>query len=449
MADTDPFPNGFLWGAATAGHQIEGGNTASNWWEWEKLGLVDDGTRSGRACDYWNRYAEDHDLMAGLGFDVFRLGVEWARVEPEPGRFDEEAIGHYVDILTDARSKGLKICLTLNHWVVPEWFAEAGSWLGVNALAKWERFVRRIVPAVAANVDLWVTLNEPMVPVLAGYTSDHHPPQAGSLPAAARVFGRLLDAHQIAYHLIHELVAVAPDGGPTLVGYAAAYQYIEPFHESGPLRSVEAVASRLYRHVSYGAWDVAVRSGRVPMPFGRRHIEGLAGSYDFVGVNYYMRLSVRIGRGALSNVKSGEFAAPPGVEVTEMGWQVYPPGFRAILNEVAQTMGTPVYVTENGCCDSGDEVRRRYLASHLAQMRLAIDDGVDLRGYMVWTLTDNFEWREGFAKRFGIVAMDHDDPELRRRPRRSAEFLAAVAAQNGLSDELVATHAPGALDPWR
>ena len=150
-APTEPrrFPDGFLWGVATAGHQIEGGNVHSNWWAWEQLGLVDDGTTSGRACDYWNRWPEDHQLLVDLGQQALRLGVEWARLEPVEGEFDDDALAHYVEMLADLQARGLQVCLTLNHWVLPAWFADAGGWLADRALDRWERFVRHVVPALA------------------------------------------------------------------------------------------------------------------------------------------------------------------------------------------------------------------------------------------------------------------------------------------------------------
>jgi beta-glucosidase len=444
------FPEGFWWGTATAGHQIEGGNSHSNWWEWEKLGLVDDGTVSGRACDYWNRWAEDHDLLVELGQQGFRLGVEWARLEPSEGTFDDEALAQYVAMVADLQAKGLKVCLTLNHWVLPNWFAEIGGWLHPRAIERWERFVAHVVPALAPHVDLWVTLNEPMVPVLAGYLAGYHPPTKANPWLARKVFCRLLEAHAVAYHLVHGLVPRAPGGGPTMVGYANAYQAIEPYHEGGPLRPLEAVASKVVSWVSFDAWDHAVRTGLVPFPMGLGRlgprIARLAGTADFVGVNYYMRISVRLNPSSLSNVKSGEYDAPPGIETTEMGWQIYPPGFRAVLDRVSQRLDLPIFITENGCCDSGDDLRRAYLVSHLAAVHDAIADGADVRGYMHWTFMDNFEWREGFAKRFGLVEMDHTDPALTRRPRQSAAMMRTIIEGNALTQAIVDQHAPGALD---
>jgi len=449
------FPEGFVWGSASAGHQVEGGNVHSNWWAWEQQGLTNDGSRSGRACDVWNRYAEDHTRMRDYGFGMSRLGVEWARVEPEPGRFDEAALERYRAMLLDLQAKGMRVCLTLHHWVLPRWFAAAGGWLAPDAVTRFDAFVRRVARALGDLVDLWITLNEPMVPVLAGYLAGYHPPCRRAPLEAARVFEALLRAHAAAYHAIHAIAPRAPDGGRAQVGFAGAYQNVEPYHERGPLRALETPVARIVAQSSFRAWDESVRDGRVRWPFrfglpfgSGRPIPGLAGSVDFVGVNYYMRISVRLGLGTLSNVKSGGYDCPPGIERTEMGWQVHPPSFHAVLLDVHRFFGKPIYVTENGCCDSGDEMRRRYLLQHLAQVQRAIADGADVRGYLLWTFLDNFEWREGFEKKFGIVAVDPDDPDLVRRPKPSAEMYAEVIAANAITPGIVARFAPGALDRW-
>lgn len=443
------FPDGFWWGTATAGHQIEGDNVHSNWWAWEQTTAMNDGTRSGRACDYWNRFSEDHALMRSLGLGAFRLGVEWARIEPAAGSVDVAALDHYRRILDDLQARGLRVCLTLNHWVLPRWLAQRGGWLAPEALSAWEAFVRRVVAALGDAVDLWITLNEPMVPVLAGYVAAYHPPCRRSLREAARVFERLLRAHAIAWHAIHALRSRAPDGGPVLAGFAGAYQHVEPFHERGLLRVLERPLAALIARTSFLAWDESVLRGETcwPWGFGRR-VPDLAGSIDCIGVNYYTRFSALLGPTTISNVKSGQHVCPPGIERNEMGWQIFPPGFFEVLCDVQRRFGKPIWITENGCCDSGDATRRRYVVSHVAQMHRAILAGADVRGYLHWCFSDNFEWREGFAKKLGIVAMDHRDPALARRPRESARLLSEIARGNALTQQIVERFAPHALDAW-
>ena len=258
------------------------------------------------------------------------------------------------------------------------------------------------------------------------------------------MFCRLLEAHAVAYDLVHRLVPRAPDGGPTMVGYANAYQAVEPYHEHGPRRSLEAVASRIVSWVSFDAWDHAVRTGLVPAPMGLGRlgprIRRLAGTADFVGVNYYMRISVRLNPSSLSNVKSGEYDAPPGIETTEMGWQVYPPGFRSVLNRVSDRVGLPIYITENGCSATDvpaadglvyDTDRIMFLRSYLTQLQRATSEGVPVRGYFHWSLMDNFEWADGFGTRFGLLYVDYATQQ--RTPKLSASFYREVAVRNRLA----------------
>jgi beta-glucosidase len=445
-----PFPKDFLWGTATAGHQVEGGNVHSNWWAWEQRRRVNDGTVSGRACDYWNRYPEDHAFIAAQGHGVFRLGIEWARIESRRGHFDLRALDHYTTILQDLQTRGIKVCLTLNHWVVPQWFAAEGGWLAPRALAWWERFLRAVIPALAPCVDLWITLNEPMVPVLVGYVLGYHPPCRVRPFQAAKVFARLLRAHAIAYSLVHELVAEAPGGGPPQAGFAGAVQHVEPFHSQGVTRLLERPLAAFFEQVSFGAWEESLVTGCVALPFGRRQrVPDLAGSFDFVGLNYYMRVSMQVGAGTLANVKQGEFACPPGIETTQMGWQVYPPGFYEVVRAATKQFGKPIYITENGCASTDDAQRRSYLVTHLAQLQRAIADGSDVRGYFHWSLLDNFEWREGYTPKFGLVEVDFNDPELPRRPRPSAELFREVIEANALTDAIAERYAPGALARWQ
>ena len=442
------FPAGFWWGTATAGHQVEGDNRHSDWWAWEQRpGWVKDGRPSGAACDAWGRYAEDFAWIAAQGHTGYRLGIEWARLEPRPGRPDEEALTRYQAMLADLRRRGVRVCLTLNHWVLPRWFADRGGWLAADALDRWERLLRWVIPPLAPHVDLWITLNEPMVPALVGHLLAYHPPCEASPRRCARVFGRLLRAHALAYRLIHEL---APARGPRpQVGYAAAVQQVEPFHQRGWRARLERPLARLFARTSFGAWEESVATGRVAPPFGwGQRVPDPEGSLDFVGLNYYMRVSVRLALDTLANVKAGQFAAPDGVETTQMGWQVHPPGFGQVLRQARDRFGLPIYVTENGCATDDDAQRRRYLVTHLAELHRAIQSGCDVRGYMHWSLMDNFEWREGYAKRFGLVEVDRSDPALTRRPRPSAALLGEVARANALSGDAVARYAPDARAAW-
>ena len=440
------FPDGFVWGTATAGHQIEGGNKASDWWEWETLGLIEDGTRSGRAVDYWNRFEEDHALMASFGLKAFRLGIEWSRIEPERGRIDKDAIARYHEIFQSLRRHNIKICLTIYHWVLPAWVAEQGDWLNPKTLCHLEEFAKLVIDEFGEYPDLWVTLNEPMVPAVAGNLLGLFPPQRRSLRHYRSIVKALLKAHGCLYELIHQKVPIGPDGGPTKVGVAQAYPCIEPWGSGGMRGLYEKLMTPLAKYLGYGAWDNGILSGRSGvMGLGKRD-PALYDSYDFCGINYYFRMSLRFDGSKREQFYLDDMSVPEGITSTDMGWQIYPEGLYGMLEYAWRRFQRPIYITENGIADSGDELRPSYILRHVAQVYRAIEDGIPVKGYYHWSFIDNFEWREGFAKKFGLIEVDHTDDELERKPRPSAELFGEITKANGITREMVQKYAPEAME---
>ncbi|MBN2164356.1 MAG: glycoside hydrolase family 1 protein [Pontiellaceae bacterium] len=419
------FPSGFLWGSAVSGHQIEGTNRHSDWWHWELATPAQ--PESGKAIDYWNRFEEDHQLLADLGHQAFRIGIEWARLEPRKGEFDREAVEHYRRMLESLKKHGIKICLTLHHWVLPKWVADQNDWLNPDTVEQFLRYVEFIIAELGEFPDLWITLNEPMVALLAGNISRDFPPQRRSLRAFRRAACNMLRAHAGAYGLIHQHNAGA------CVGMAMAYPFFEPWGSRGLCGWYERQAKRFLDRLFYQAWDESARRGKLHWFFGGGEIEGLCDSIDFCGVNYYFRLSLCCSR---KHWKTGFLrldAVPDGVEVSDMDWQIWPSGLEAILQEVWGRFGKPIYITENGIADASDAKRPEYIASHLAAVHAALASGVDVRGYFHWSFIDNFEWKEGFAPRFGLVAVDYEDPALPRTPRPSAALYSRIIRDNGLT----------------
>ncbi len=441
------FPEGFLWGTSTAGHQIEGHNDKSDWWKFEQEGKVLDGSKSGVNIDYWNRYEEDHEIMTKLGYQLFRLGLEWARIEPEDGKFDMKAIERYRQILTSLRKRNIKICLTIYHWVLPLWFAESGGWLRPDAVGRFIRFSELVVKELGEFPDIWVTLNEPMVPAAAGYLAGEFPPEIKSPKKYGIVAKKLLECHARCYPLIHNNVKSAPDGSPTQAGIAMAYQWIEPWGSPGLAGKYEKIMSRLWEKGGFLGWDEAIISGRAPWYFGGGgEIPGLKDSYDFCGVNYYFRSSIKFDKTKSAQVFIDFQSVPDGIEKTQMGWQIYPPGFYKTFMRVWDMFKKPIYITENGIADDVDKQRPKYLLEHIAQVHRAIQSGADIRGYFQWSFIDNFEWREGFSKKFGLIACDANDPELKRTPRPSAYMYSDIIKENAITEEILKKYAPGAED---
>ena len=436
------FPDHFIWGTSTAGHQIEGGNAFSDWWAWEQKGLIDDGTVSGRAMDYWNRHEEDHALMAKLDYKGFRLGIEWARVEPQKGNFDRNVIEHYRSILQSLRHYGFKICLTLHHWVIPHWVADQDDWLNPDTVNQFLRYATFVIEELGTFPDLWVTMNEPMVPAIMGNFLGKFPPQRHSFKAYRAVSRAYLRAHAETYKLIHTMRPLAPDGTKTKVGVAMAYPWIEPWNSPGLAGWYERITASIARYAAFEGWDYTIRTGNPHWIHGGPAIAGIQNSYDYCGINYYMRVSLKYDRRIRGRYWVDDTQAPTGIKVTQMGWQIYPEGLYRTICSVWKKFGKPILITENGLADDTDEQRPRYIIEHLAQIHRALQEGIPILGYYHWSFVDNFEWQAGFAKRFGLIAVRHDDPDLIRVPRPSAYLYSEIAKQNAITRDMIDTYAP-------
>jgi beta-glucosidase len=439
MADRPmAFPGGFLWGTATAAHQVEGNNTNNDWWAFEQRpGAIWHGDRSGLACGWWQNAERDFDLMAEMGHNTHRLSVEWSRIEPRPGVFDAQAIARYRKMLAGLRQRGIEPMVTLFHFSSPLWLARQGGWRNPQAVGHFRRFVRHTVEQLGDQVRLWCTVNEPNIYASLGYLLGEHAPGEKSLLLYFRVLHHLLLAHAVAYRVIHSL-----DGGAQ-VGLVKNVQIFDPLDPG------DFVAGRVARLLDLWFNEVTFRGvvdGRLRFPLGSglTTYGPLLDSLDFWGVNYYSRnrISLRLG----SEGRVGLLQPTPGAEISDRGrhgtyGEIYPSGFYRVLKHVAG-LGKPIYVTENGLPDADDDQRPHFLLSHLAQMQRAIAEGVDVRGYYHWSLIDNFEWAEGWALRFGLVALEQETQV--RTPRPSARLYSAIIRAGAITPELVDAYAPGA-----
>ncbi len=410
------FPRGFLWGASSAAYQVEGGLTNNDWYEWEVEKKNVDPT--GRATDFWNRYGEDLGIARDLRHNAFRMSVEWSRLEPEPGRWDESAFDHYRAILRDARARGLRTFVTLHHFTTPLWLTRKEGWLNPEAPLRFGEFTARVVEELGGDIDYWITLNEPNVRMLTGYIVGLAPPGEQDFHRGVRMLAGLLKAHARAYREIHARIPGAR------VGFAHHMRDMQPARRWNPL-------DVLITGVINDFWNKqildAMMSGRIflQVPFLVHHDEEvpeLAGTLDFVGVNYYTRDKIRFNSSAPTFF---DLVPAPADQSTEMGMEIYPRGFYRAL-ALAGSYGKPVYVTENGIADAGDLKRGRYICDHLKQLGFAIQDGVDVRGYLHWSLTDNWEWVYGFGPRMGLVEIDYST--LARKVRPSAYLYRDVIA---------------------
>ena len=426
--DQRAFPAGFLWGTSTSAHQVEGGNENNDWWEWEKQpGRIRDGSRSGEACRWWSGAAEeDLAAAASLGHNSHRLSVEWSRLEPEPGRWDDAAFARYGRLLAAMRRLGLSAMVTLNHITLPRWVAARGGWLARDIAPAFARFAEECIRRLGGAVDHWATINEPATVAGAGYAETFWPPALGSVRAGMRALGAMLEAHGAAYRAMKR---VHPGAS---IGIVVSAPRFEPARRSS---RVDTLICAAQDWVFLGSTLRALRTGSIfPPLLAPARSEGLRGSLDFLGVNYYGQYAVRFDP-LLHDRLFGRHVQEPTIREGHCDWgQISPGGLTRQLVRLS-ALGVPLYVTENGIHDPADAIRPGFLVDHVAAVREAIGQGADVRGYFHWALVDNFEWAEGWLPRFGLIEVD--PATQKRTPRPSAQLYARICQSNGATERRV------------
>ncbi len=425
------FPPDFKWGTATSSHQVEGNNTNNDWWAWEQVeGHIKEEHRSGLACNWWERAEEDFDRAAELGQNAHRLSVEWSRIEPEEGRFDEAALERYRAMLRGLRERGIEPMVTLHHFTNPLWLAEMGGWENPRVIPLFERYAARVVEALGEFCDLWCTINEPNVVVFLGYMEGIFPPGKQDLRAAMEAGRNLMRAHAAAYRRIHQLQPGAR------VGFAHNIRIFDPASPRSPLdRRVARWQDQAYNE----SFLAAVTRGRWLLPLGLGWAFRLRNTLDWVGLNYYTRDVVAFDRRMARQLFGRNFHHED-AELLDGGYgEFYPEGMGRTLRRLAR-LGLPIYVTENGIPDSDDDQRPRYILTHLHQVWRVLQGCHPVMGYYHWTLVDNFEWAEGWTLRFGLIELD--PATQARTPRRSAYLYRDIIRANAITPQIIDEYVP-------
>jgi len=404
----------FLLGTATAAHQVEGGNTKNDWAAFEReAGHIARDEQSGRASDEWHRVPEDVRLMKSLGANAYRFSIEWSRLEPQQGTWDDAAWVHYQDELAQLHAANIEPMVTLLHFTLPQWLAVRGGLRAPDFPAAFARFAAEAAQRLGPQVHLWCTLNEPNVQMTLGYLDGRWPPADPNPQHAVEAFAALLRAHAAAARELHARVPGAQ------VGVAVNFIAADPRSRWNLLDwQVTYIARRAYDWSFYDS----IASGRARLwlpglPSLDQPIDGLRNSADFVGVNYYTRLVFHF---SPSERASFSIAAGPGPN-TDMNWEIYPDGMLRILREVHSRYALPIYITENGIADAAGNSRGAFIQSHLEAVAQAAREGIPVRGYFYWSLLDNFEWSEGFRPRLGLYRVDYKTE--RRTPAPGSEVF--------------------------
>ncbi|RTK94392.1 glycoside hydrolase family 1 protein [Candidatus Saccharibacteria bacterium] len=409
------FPKNFYWGASTASHQVEGG-TVNQWTEWELAHASElaktakqrlqhvvsdwDSIRSeaedpnnyvsGKGINHYARYQEDFDLAKKINLSALRFSVEWSRIEPNEGEWDEVAIEHYREYIRQLRARGLEPFLNIWHWTMPNWFIEKGAFEKSSNLRYWRRFVQKIGDEYADELKYILTINEPNVYASFGYLTGEWPPQRKNFFTFGAVYYNLARAHRQAYKILRKK-------SPTLkIGLAPALANIQA---KRPSNLIDVVAVWWMRY--FWNWWFINRVKR---------------SMDFVGFNYYFSDYYRAGK-----------LANPEAPRSDLGWYMEPEGLHPLLVRTYAHYKKPIFITENGVADASDQYRQWWLEETTVAMERALSEGVDLRGYFHWSLLDNFEWKYGWWPKFGLIEVDRKQG-MKRTIRPSAKWFAKKIA---------------------
>lgn len=416
------FPDDFMWGASTAAHQVEG-NNHNQWAVWEmahakKLAIIapsripnsgayyrydhlpiwkdikDQATNpenyiSGKGIDHFNRYKEDFDIAKKLNFNSFRFTLEWSRIEPEEGKWNQDAIEHYKNYILELKKRDMEPILNIFHWTLPLWFAEMGGFEKKKNIAYFERFVHKISQELLTHIKYVITINEPNVYTSFSYLTGEFPPQKRSLIKFIRVYRHLVTAHRRAYYLIKH------EKPHTQIGIAAQLANIQAKHAHSFL---DEFITQWMRYL-WNWW------------FLRR----IRKEQDFVGLNYYFT--------DYYHLHFPFKPEDPKVPVNDLGWYMEPEGIYPLLLRIWDHYKKPIIVTENGVADMHDQYRRWWIEETLIAMEKAISEGVVIKGYFHWSLLDNFEWAQGWWPKFGLVAVNRQN--MKRTIRPSAKWFAS------------------------
>lgn len=373
------FPKGFLFGSATSAHQVEGGNFNSDWYKWEKAGHIKDGETSDPAANSWNKWREDIELLKQTNQNAYRFSIEWSKIEPEEGKFNQDAIEHYRKILLELKNNNIKSMVTLWHFTTPLWLTKIGGFANRKSVKLFSRYAEKITTEFGDLVDFWATFNEPMVYILKGYIQADWPPVQKNLFKSYKVYRNLVKCHNRAYKIMKQLT----DKPIGIVENIGAFE---------PLKNnfINRTAVKLAKY-----FDAAI------------FIKPVLKNIDFLGINYYQKFYIQTKR-PLSSQKSDL--------QNDYGWAVNQEGLYQVIMENSKWR-KPIYITENGIADFDDDQRPQFLKEAFENIQKAINDGIDVRGYFYWSLLDNFEWTAGYTQKFGLA-------DINRNLRPSAQVYA-------------------------
>ncbi|CAN7385970.1 family 1 glycosylhydrolase [Paenibacillus sp. LjRoot153] len=419
------FPEGFLWGASTAAHQVEGNNTHSDFWLMENMEGSTFKERSGSAVDHYRLYKEDIALLAELGMNTYRFSIEWARIEPEEGRFDEQALDHYRDVLKVCRENNVTPVVTMHHFTSPQWLISAGGWESMETPARFARYCAHVMRELGEWIPYVCTINEAnssiaIAKIIKRYKLGATAAQVGinmeKMTQMEKYNVQLSQAFGIPHSDVHTFLALRTEQGMDMI-FKAHMEARTAIREISPHTQVGLTLS---------LYDV------LSVPGGEEHAEH-ALHEEFLQFIPYMKDDDFFGLQNYTRAVYGPDGLLPlaeDAEKTQMGYEFYPEGLESVIRYVTKHLDMPIYITENGIGTDDDTRRIAFIDRALKGVHACIADGIPVKGYMHWSLMDNFEWQLGFSKTFGLIEVDRTTME--RKPKPSAFHLGEIAKRNVL-----------------
>ncbi len=442
------FPEGFIWGTATSSYQIEGaynedGKGLSNWDIFShKKGKIKDGTTGDVACDHYHNYKDDIKLMKELGYKAYRFSISWPRIFPEgKGKLNEKGLDFYKNLVDELLKYDIIPFPTIYHWDMPYVIEKQGGWYKRDTAFLLADYAERVINTLADRVENWITLNEPIVVYLLAHVFGQHPPAHRKFIKSLIVPHHLLLSHGL---IVQRSRAIS---SKIRIGITNAFMGIYPATND----EEDILAVDKMKNYSYRLFMDPIFKAKYPEVFEKnfffkskvkKHYENdikiISEKIDFLGVNYYTRLLVKKANSPFIKFMPIQ-AKYPGIKKTDMGWEIYPEGLYDLLLEIKRDYNNPpIYITENGAAykdevvdgNVNDVERIEYIKNHIIMLDKAINEGVNLKGYFVWSFMDNFEWNEGLSKRFGLVYIDY--PTQKRIVKKSGYWYGHIAQSNKL-----------------
>lgn len=375
----------FLYGAASSSHQVEGQNIHNDWWEQEQLGKL---PKSGDATDHYHRYAEDFSLAKKIGLNAMRVSIEWSRIEPEQGQWNQAEVEHYRKVLQEMKNQGLTRMVTLHHFTLPLWLAKQGGFGSSASVEAFGKYAQFIAEQLGTEIDLWNTINEPEVYTYMTSLRGIWPPFSKNPIRGYTVFSNMAKAHNLAYQKIK---SVLPDSE---IGMAKNNVYNEAYRAENTLDQFAVKINDWFSNHWF--------------------LNKIKNNLDFIGLNYYFYHSLTFN---LHGIQQKNLEGPK----SDMGWRTFPEGIYHLIMDLTENYGKPIYITENGIANARDDMRQDFIKEHLHWIDTANNQGADVRGYFYWSLTDTYEWQDGFNPKFGLIEVNFETQQRTIRP--SAEII--------------------------